>query len=155
MADWDVEDAIKSAKEDGDWETNVEATGESGLIHITVKLRDGVPIDLQTTGAGLQQPPKTTTASTIIKPVTYDSLPAIATKNVRPQDVYNVSFFWLRRRFSRIMNVCPLAFFSTKSTHIHTLSLSNNTMILWFIYIVGILSCVNTHRRHHSTKDLG
>ena len=48
MADWDVEDAIKSAKEDGDWETNVEATGESGLIHITVKLRDGVPIDLQT-----------------------------------------------------------------------------------------------------------
>ncbi len=94
MSDWDLEEAIRSAKEDGDWEQDVEP--ESGNIHITVKVKDGIPFDLQTTGAGLKPQPKTVST----KPVTYDGLPAIATKNVRPQDIYDVSFsMYVRRTF--------------------------------------------------------
>jgi hypothetical protein len=90
MSDWDLEEAIRSAKEDGDWEQDVEP--ESGNIHITVKVKDGIPFDLQTTGAGLKPQPKTIST----KPVTYDGLPAIATKNVRPQDIYDVSLMYAR-----------------------------------------------------------
>ena len=88
MSDWNLEDAIRSAKEDGDWEQDVEP--ESGSIHISVKLQNGIPVDFQATGAGLKPQPKAVPT----KPVTYDGLPAIATKNVRPQDVYNVSVFF-------------------------------------------------------------
>ena len=84
MSYWDLEEAIQSAKEDGDWERDVEP--ESGGIHISVQLQNGVPVSFQTTGAGLKPQPKAIST----KPVTYDGLPAIATKNVRPQDVYNV-----------------------------------------------------------------
>ena len=90
MADWDLEEAVSSAREDSEWDKEIEPEAKSTDIHITVKLKDGLPVDLRTTGAGLKPQP----TSAPIKPVTYDGLPAIATKNVRPQDVYNV-----RKRF--------------------------------------------------------
>lgn len=82
MSDWEVAEAVSSAKEDGEWEKDVDCP-KSSDIQISVKLRDGFPVDLKTTGAGLQ--PK----SAATAPVAY-GLPAIATKNVRPQDIYNV-----------------------------------------------------------------
>jgi hypothetical protein len=98
MFDWNLDDAIRSAKEDGDWEQDVEP--ESGSIHISVKLQNGIPVDFQATGAGLKPQPKAVST----KPVTYDGLPAIATKNVRPQDVYNVSVHLLAMDVSTFLS---------------------------------------------------
>jgi hypothetical protein len=87
MADWDLEDAIQTAKDDCDWEhEDVESSPNSNNIRITVKWKDGIPMDLQATGAGLKpQPPSVPT-----RPIPIDGLTAIATKTVRPQDLYQV-----------------------------------------------------------------
>jgi len=84
VADWDLVEAIKSAREDCDWDRDIFTSGLSDTIQITVNLQPPKDDDINKEAG---QPPSTKVA----KPVTYDGLPAIATKNVRPQDVYNVS----------------------------------------------------------------
>lgn len=83
QADWVVEDAVRSAIEDGEWENDVLDSHRSNSIDIKV-----VNGQFSATGAGLQKkeamPPQ--------KMVVYsDGVPAIATKTVRPQDVYNAA----------------------------------------------------------------
>ena len=80
---WIVEDAIRSATEDGEWERDLMETRNSN--HIEIKVVNG---EFTAKGAGLknQKPER-------LKMMLYsDGMPAIATKTVRPQDVYNVSF---------------------------------------------------------------
>lgn len=84
MADWNLEEAVASAAEDGDWDREIEVEKANDIL-ITVKFQEGaVPVP---ESAELKPQPKASTT----KAVTYDGLPSIATKNVRPQDVYNVS----------------------------------------------------------------
>lgn len=84
-ADWDIAEALKSAREDCDWDKDIFSVGGlSDTIQITVNLQPPKDDDMNEEAG---QPPSTKVA----KPVSYDGLPAIATKNVRPQDVYNVS----------------------------------------------------------------
>jgi hypothetical protein len=86
MADWDLEDAIQTAKDDCDWEHEDVESSPNNSIRITVKWKDGIPMDLQAIGAGLKpQPPSVPT-----RPIPVDGLSAIAIKTVRPQDLYQV-----------------------------------------------------------------
>lgn len=84
VADWDLADAIKSAREDVDWDRDIVASGLSDSIQITVNLQPPQDDDMNKEAG---QPPSTK----VTDPVKYDDLPAIATKNVRPQDVYNAA----------------------------------------------------------------
>lgn len=93
LADWDVEEAVRSAQEDHEWEKDVEVVKptKNKDIRITVKLQDGIPVDFAATGAGLVQPQGNNDDKKKNKKLTvFDGVPAIATKSVRPQDVYNV-----------------------------------------------------------------
>ena len=77
-----MEEAVASAAEDGDWDREIEIEKANDIL-ITVKFQDKkIPV-----AAELKPQPKASNT----KAVSYDGLPAIATKNVRPQDVYNVS----------------------------------------------------------------
>ena len=119
LADWDVQEAVRAARQDkesrqdplvvvdkeGDDDNgSKKSSTSSGDIHITVKLQKGMPVDIRATGAGLQPPQSNQTASSSTrqsnkKNGVFDGVPAIATKSVRPQDVYNVSEPWLASWF--------------------------------------------------------
>jgi hypothetical protein len=106
LADWVLQDAIKSAREDGEWERDMNVL-KSGEIRIT--LERGVAPKWQ--GAGIQ--PKKTTPPPVLstvqsgeeetnkdeadetalpckkkQPLPKKHVPAIATKTVKAQDVY-------------------------------------------------------------------
>lgn len=91
LCDWDLHDAVRSAREDGEWEKETvdqnQPTG--GNIRITVKCQEGVPLGMTTIGAGIQ--PRAQPSPSRVETVIYEGVPAIATKTVTPQDVYNVS----------------------------------------------------------------
>jgi hypothetical protein len=115
---WIVEDALRAAMEDGEWEKDLIETRNSNDIEIKV-----VNGQFIAKGAGLKKQ-----KTEALKMMLYsDGIPAISTKTVRPQDVYNVSFdycwadrvvtiFWgltSRRHFlfllfQYIMNTHPL-----------------------------------------------
>jgi len=91
---WNIAEAVRSAREDGDWDKDcaVCSSGDddnSGTtkssIQITVKLQPGEN-EHSNFQAGPVQP-----SSKMPKPITYENLPAVATKNVRPQDIYNAA----------------------------------------------------------------
>jgi len=90
---WNVAEAVQSAREDGDWDKDCicgdddNSSTTKSSIQIIVKLLPGEN-EYTTFQAGQVQPSST---STMPKPITYDGLPAIATKNVRPQDIYNAA----------------------------------------------------------------
>jgi LysM repeat protein len=120
LADWDLKDAVQSAKEDREWETESERGNEyveedegqnpetkekalkSGQIGIkVVDFQGGIPI-FNLKGTGFLSLPKSTKnpeAEINIsendgrkeKVVVHKRLPAIATKSVSPQDLYNAS----------------------------------------------------------------
>ena len=80
---WIVEDALRAAMEDGEWEKDLIETRNSNDIEIKV-----VNGQLIAKGAGLKKQ-----KTEALKMMLYsDGMPAISTKTVRPQDVYNVSF---------------------------------------------------------------
>jgi hypothetical protein len=55
LADWVLRDAIRSAKEDGEWEREMDHFSlRSGEIRITPKMSKGIPIGFDTKGAGIQ-----------------------------------------------------------------------------------------------------
>jgi hypothetical protein len=97
QADWVVEDAIQSALEDGDWEQEVEdgRRRKGGEIRIKVHVEKGVPVGFRAHGAGDQEPygkmeGKMESVASGVDMTIYEELPAIATKDVSHQDVYEV-----------------------------------------------------------------
>ena len=79
LADWVLADAIRSAREDGEWdEMDVpETTLRSGEIRICLASSSSGRI-LQTKGAGIVSS----------RPIQANAVPAIATKTLKAQDVY-------------------------------------------------------------------
>ncbi|GAX27031.1 hypothetical protein FisN_9Lh347 [Fistulifera solaris] len=90
LADWVLEDALQTAKEDREWEKTEQDDLKAGEIRIRIKHGE-FPIGYFK-GAGIQQKEikeKVTSNKTKVVPTT--SIPAIATKSVNPQDVYKAS----------------------------------------------------------------
>jgi len=75
LADWVLEVAVHSARDDGEWDSEIDSNSlRSGEIRISFP--EG---KIHAKGAGLHSKPKVTTIS---------ATPAIATKTVTAQDVY-------------------------------------------------------------------
>lgn len=91
LSDWDLEEALRSARDDGEWEREVQddRDGRSGDICITLKMGGG----FRTKGAGLLKKTSspTTAASTKSVATIYEGIPAVATKDVRPHDLYHAA----------------------------------------------------------------
>lgn len=85
LADWDLKDAVRSARDDVEWEQDMDGCNSwrSGEIRITPHLHNGVPCGFATVGAGLPQARKQEAKVTPVQ-----DIPSIATKTVRAQDVY-------------------------------------------------------------------
>lgn len=87
LADWVLKDAKCSAKEDSEWEREMESFSlRSGEIRITSKLKKGILVGLETRGAGIQ-PLAQKTKKTQVTP--YNEHPTISTKTVTAQDIYS------------------------------------------------------------------
>ena len=57
LADWDLEEAVRSASEDNEWDRAYDDDDDddkSTDIRITVKLQGGIPVDFSATGVGLR-----------------------------------------------------------------------------------------------------
>eukprot|EP00542_Grammatophora_oceanica_P015640 CAMPEP_0194028374 /NCGR_PEP_ID=MMETSP0009_2-20130614/2357_1 /TAXON_ID=210454 /ORGANISM="Grammatophora oceanica, Strain CCMP 410" /LENGTH=392 /DNA_ID=CAMNT_0038667745 /DNA_START=113 /DNA_END=1291 /DNA_ORIENTATION=+ len=97
LADWIVSEAVRSAKEDLEWEQEIGSNdAKAGAIQIKVKRKDGVAVGFETMGAGLSKhhpprPEKVKRAAAKKKVEISEGVPAIATKTVRPQDVYDAA----------------------------------------------------------------
>jgi LysM repeat protein len=91
LSDWVLKDAVQSAKEDKEWEREMDAsTLKSGEIRITMNMNNqaGVP-RFNAQGAGLH--PKNKVQKEEKVQVQVQVMPAIATKTVKAQDVYKAS----------------------------------------------------------------
>ncbi len=96
LADWDLQDAIRSARDDGEWEKEMKGDMKGGEIRITLSVHEGIPA-FNTKGAGCkkqsgQKPPL------LRKPISQEEIPEIASKSVKASDVYKVC---------RNHDVCP------------------------------------------------
>lgn len=78
---------MRSARDDGEWEREMDNAGsslKSGEIRITMNQpAKGAPVRIQARGAGI---PKKSNGRPKATPI--DAVPAIATKTVKAQDVY-------------------------------------------------------------------
>ena len=57
LADWDLEEAVRSASEDNEWDRAYDDDDDddkSTDIRITVKLQGGIPVDFSAMGVGLR-----------------------------------------------------------------------------------------------------
>lgn len=99
LADWELKDAIQSAKEDREWEQE-DGDGEdhlkSGQIGVRVDFKGGQPrVNLTGTGHSPSRRSVKEKQKEQIKPkpkpVVHSKPPAIATKSVLAEDLYNVS----------------------------------------------------------------
>ena len=86
LSDWVVEDAIRAAIEDGEWEKGVFDDDTRRTNNIEIKVVNG---HITAIGAGLLKHKYKSATPKMM--VCSDGMPAIATKTVRPQDVYDVS----------------------------------------------------------------
>lgn len=79
LADWILKDALRSAKQDGEWEDDVGAPNmlKSGEIRISK------PGAYKFRGAGI--------GNTSLVPKKHEAIPAITSKSVKAQDVMNAS----------------------------------------------------------------
>ena len=109
MADWELDAALQSAKEDREWEKEESQTGElkSGEIGVSIKYQGGKPllnfkgIGKSTKAAIKKQIKKVSKddsssegsgdAKSAGKVKIYSTPPAIASKSVSPEDLFNVS----------------------------------------------------------------
>lgn len=90
MADWVLEEALQSAKEDREWEKTELDGLKSGEIRIRIK-HGKVPVGYFK-GAGIPTKEKIEEHGSDNKnPVPTTNVPVIATKSVNPQDVYRAS----------------------------------------------------------------
>jgi hypothetical protein len=87
LADWVLKDARRSAKEDGEWEREMENFSlRSGEIRITSKLKKGILVGLETRGAGIHSMAQKA-KKTQVTP--YSEHPTISTKTVTAKDIYS------------------------------------------------------------------
>jgi hypothetical protein len=99
LADWILKDAVRSAREDNEWEQDIDANElKSGEIRFTMN-----KMGLHAAGAGIRKhgsgvEPEGTKAkdekTTVVekpKVIAYEGIPAIATKTVKAQDVYKAA----------------------------------------------------------------
>ena len=100
LADWNLKEALRSAKEDNEWEREMDDNSlKSGEIRITMNSEG-----FKARGAGIQSPsakgkdqtassPPTTPTKkrTPVKPISKAAIPAIATKTVKAEDVVNAA----------------------------------------------------------------
>jgi hypothetical protein len=103
LADWNLKEAMRSAKEDNEWEREMDSNSlKSGEIRITVD-KDG----LKAKGAGIVFSPRKGSAAsqdeevqrkaesakkkTHVKPISKAAIPSIATKTVKSEDVVNAA----------------------------------------------------------------
>lgn len=102
LADWDLKSALRSAKEDNEWEKEMDENSlRSGEIRITMNAEGfnarGAGITRSPSFAGEQQSattsPTTTPAKkrTPVKPIDRSAIPAIASKSVKALDVVNAA----------------------------------------------------------------
>lgn len=96
LADWDLKDALQSMKEDREWEKE-ESTNDnlkSGQIGVKIDFKGGRP-NLWLKGAGQASKTKESTETEEEEPkekvIIHSKPPAIASKSVLPEDLYNVS----------------------------------------------------------------
>ena len=96
LADWVLKDAVRSAKDDGEWEREMDSCSlRSGEIRIVMNMEKGIPMGFATQGAGIQplskegEKKKQETAKP--KVTAYEDIPAIATKTVKAQDIYQAA----------------------------------------------------------------
>jgi len=103
LADWELKEALQSAKEDNEWEKEEGHSEElkSGQIGVHINFKGGKPL-LNLKGIGKSKKDGLTRKETTDeeksesskpkgKVVVYSSPPAIATKSVLAQDLFNVS----------------------------------------------------------------
>jgi hypothetical protein len=98
LDDWILKDAVRSAREDNEWEQDIDANElKSGEIRFTMN-----KMGLHAAGAGIRKnggvEPKEFKAKdekmTVVekpKVIAYEGIPAIATKTVKAQDVYKAA----------------------------------------------------------------
>lgn len=106
LADWELKEALQSAKEDREWEKEEEVQGEelkSGQIGVRINFQGGKPL-LNLKGIGqttknaitklkgdVSEEEKSTSSEKKTQVIVYSTPPAIATKSVLAQDLFNVS----------------------------------------------------------------
>jgi len=106
LADWNLKEALKSAKEDNEWEREMDgSTLKSGEIRITMNsegfnARGAGIVRLPSLGVTKEKesgdesssPPSTPAKKrTTVKPISKYAIPAIASKTVKAEDVVNAA----------------------------------------------------------------
>lgn len=100
LADWELKEALQSAKEDNEWERegldgdDDDSNLKAGQIGIRINFSGGMPsLDMKGTGRSPNRPNKLgeKESNPKQKVVIHATLPAIATKSVLAEDLYNVS----------------------------------------------------------------
>jgi len=99
LADWNLEDAITSAKEDGEWEQKEQVKDSSGQIHMSFDVKNGIESQFHTRGAGMAPRTDKTTrqAAPPVPPKASFNLPVVndegfmASKTVKPEEMYKVA----------------------------------------------------------------
>jgi len=88
LGDWDLKEALQSAREDKEWEQDIDTCAlKSGEIRITMNMKGGVPVGFATQGAGLSgNKEKKEEEAKAVK-----ELPRIASKCSDSDDLVNVS----------------------------------------------------------------
>jgi hypothetical protein len=88
LADWNLKDAIKSAKDDREWEKEIDhqSSHKSGEIRIAVNMREGVPVGFATKGAGIVPTQPKETAQK--EPAATTTRNIQTTPNMNVQDVF-------------------------------------------------------------------
>lgn len=111
LADWVLDDALQSAKEDQEWEAEVECPLKAGQICFT---RDRGGRCWNTHGAGIRSTLSNdeTDIATAVKPISKSDIPAIATKTMKAEDAYRVSMRHRRSKYDQ-ENV------GSQSNHLH------------------------------------
>lgn len=106
LADWELKEALQSAREDREWEKEDVQSDElkSGQIGVNIKFKGGKPLlDLKGIGKSTKdaltrmkkevsvddQTPKKSEVKQVVK--IYSTPPSIATKSVVAEDLFNVS----------------------------------------------------------------
>ena len=101
LADWNLKHALRSAKEDNDWEREMDDNSlKSGEIRIKVTSAGyfnargaGItPTARDATSPSSSSPPTTPAKKrTPVKPISKAAIPAIASKTVKAEDVVNAA----------------------------------------------------------------
>ena len=92
IADWILEDAIESARTDGEWEREVEDDRKkAGDIRISVNVEQGRPVGFRAQGAGvLHAYGKMGSMASGVDMTIYEGVPTATSKDLSEHDIYEV-----------------------------------------------------------------